>query len=181
MIQRRSQGLLQFVDTYRDLAHLPRPELQLCRVQEQFDELERLVTPQIADQAVTLRTSVIPESMHITADPRMIGQVLLNLTLNAIDATAERDDAEVLLAAVIDQQGRRLIRISDNGHGIAAESLEKVFIPFYSTKRTGTGIGLSLSRQIMRRHGGDITLVSEPGAGATFTLRFPPSVPIGTR
>lgn len=79
----------------------------------------------------------------------------------------------VLLAAVIDQQGRRLIRISDNGHGIAAESLEKVFIPFYSTKKTGTGIGLSLSRQIMRRHGGDITLVSEPGAGATFTLRFP--------
>ncbi len=172
VIQRRSQGLLQFVDTYRDLAHLPRPELQLCRVQEQFDELERLVTPQIADQAVTLRTSVTPESMRITADPRMIGQVLLNLTLNAIDATAERDDAEVLLAAVIDRQGRRLIRISDNGHGIAAESLEKVFIPFYSTKRTGTGIGLSLSRQIMRRHGGDITVVSEPGAGATFTLRF---------
>ncbi len=172
VIQRRSQGLLQFVDTYRDLAHLPRPELQLCRVQEQFDELQRLVTPQIADQVVTLRTSVIPESMHLTADPRMIGQVLLNLTLNAIDATAERDDAEVLLAAVIDQQGRRLIRISDNGHGIAAESVEKVFIPFYSTKRTGTGIGLSLSRQIMRRHGGDITLVSEPGAGATFTLRF---------
>ena len=81
-------------------------------------------------------------------------------------------DAEVLLTAVIDQQGRRLIRISDNGHGIAAESLEKVFIPFYSTKRTGTGIGLSLSRQIMRRHGGDITVVSDPGAGATFTLRF---------
>ena len=173
VIQRRSQGLLQFVDTYRDLAHLPRPELQLCRVQEQFDELERLVTPQIADQVVTLRTSVIPESMHLTADPRLLGQVLLNLTLNAIDATAECDDGEVLLAAVIDQQGRRLIRISDNGHGIAAESLEKVFIPFYSTKKTGTGIGLSLSRQIMRRHGGDITLVSEPGAGATFTLRFP--------
>ncbi len=104
VIQRRSQGLLQFVDTYRDLAHLPRPELQLCRVQEQFDELERLVTPQIADQVVTLRTSVIPESMHLTADPRLIGQVLLNLTLNAIDATAERDDAEVMLAAVIDQQ-----------------------------------------------------------------------------
>lgn len=173
VIQRRSQGLLQFVDTYRDLAHLPRPELQLCRVREQFDELERLVTPQIADRPVTLRTSVNPESMHLTADPRMIGQVLLNLTLNAIDATAERDDAEVVLAAVIDQQGRRLIRISDNGHGIAAESLEKVFIPFYSTKKTGTGIGLSLSRQIMRRHGGDITLASEPGAGATFTLRFP--------
>ena len=173
VIQRRSQGLLQFVDTYRDLAHLPRPELQLCRVREQFDELERLVTPQIADRLVTLRTTVTPESMHLTADPRMLGQVLLNLTLNAIDATAERDDAEVLLAGVIDQQGRRLIRISDNGHGIAAESLENVFIPFYSTKKTGTGIGLSLSRQIMRRHGGDITLVSEPGAGATFTLRFP--------
>ncbi len=172
VIQRRSQGLLQFVDTYRDLTHLPRPKLQLCRVQEQFDELERLVTPQIADQVVTLRTSVIPESMHLTADPRLIGQVLLNLTLNAIDATAERDDAEVLLAAVIDQQGRRLIRISDNGHGISAKSVEKVFIPFYSTKRTGTGIGLSLSRQIMRRHGGDITVASEPGTGTTFTLRF---------
>jgi len=173
VIQRRSQGLLQFVDTYRDLVHLPQPELQLCRVREQFDELERLVTPQIADRLVTLRTSVTPESMRLTADPRMIGQVLLNLTLNAIDATAERDDAEVVLAAVIDQQGRRLIRVSDNGHGIAAESLENVFIPFYSTKKTGTGIGLSLSRQIMRRHGGDITLASEPGAGATFTLRFP--------
>ena len=172
IIQRRSQGLLQFVDTYRDLAHLPIPELQLCRVQELFGELERLVAPQVADQAVTLRTSVVPGSMHLTADPRLIGQVLLNLTLNAIDATAERNDAEVLLAAVIDQQGRRLIRICDNGPGIAAEAVEKVFIPFYSTKKSGTGIGLSLSRQIMRRHSGDITVVSEQGAGTTFTLRF---------
>ena len=172
IIQRRSLGLLQFVDTYRDLAHLPSPELQQCRVQELFDELKRLVAPQIADRAVTLRTSVVPESMRLTADPKLIAQVLLNLTLNAIDATAECDDAEILLTALVDTQGRRLIRISDNGPGIATEAVEKVFIPFYSTKKNGTGIGLSLSRQIMRRHGGDITVVSEPGTGATFTLRF---------
>jgi len=172
IIQRRSQGLLQFVDTYRDLVHLPIPELQPCRAQSLFDELERLIAPQIADRVVALHTSVVPKSLRLTADPRLIGQVLLNLTLNAIDATAECDHAEVVLVALIDQQGRRLIRVGDNGHGIAAESLDKVFIPFYSTKKSGTGIGLSLSRQIMRRHGGDITVVSEPGFGATFILRF---------
>ena len=172
IIQRRSLGLLRFVDTYRDLANLPSPELRLCRVRELFEELKRLVASQIADQGVTLRTSVVPESMRLTADPKLIGQVLLNLALNAVDATAECDDAEILLAALIDPQGRRLIRISDNGPGITAEAVEKVFIPFYSTKKNGTGIGLSLSRQIMRRHGGDITVVSEPGTGTTFTLRF---------
>jgi signal transduction histidine kinase len=172
IIQRRSQGLLQFVDTYRDLAHLPSPDLQVCKVRDLFDELERLIAPQLTDRPVSLRTSIVPESLGLTADPKLIGQVLLNLTLNAIDATAECDQAEIVLAALIDQQGRRLIQVSDNGHGIVAESVDKVFIPFYSTKPNGTGIGLSLSRQIMRLHGGDITVISEPGAGATFTLRF---------
>jgi signal transduction histidine kinase len=172
IIQRRSQGLLQFVDTYRDLAHLPSPELQVSKVRDLFGELERFIAPQIADRPVVLRTSIVPESLRLTADPRLIGQVLLNLTLNALEATTECEDAEIVLAARIDRQGRRLIQVSDNGHGIVPESIDKVFIPFYSTKPNGTGIGLSLSRQIMRLHGGDITLVSGPGAGATFTLRF---------
>jgi signal transduction histidine kinase len=172
VIQRRSQGLLQFVDTYRDLAHLPTPRLQECSVRELFNELERLIAPQLSDRPVVLRSSIVPKSLRLTADPRLIGQVLLNLTLNALDATAECDEAEIVLAALIDQQGRRLIQVSDNGHGIVAESLDKVFIPFYSTKPNGTGIGLSLSRQIMRLHGGDITLTSESGKGSTFTLRF---------
>jgi signal transduction histidine kinase len=110
--------------------------------------------------------------MTLTADPRLIEQVLINLLLNALQATEGQADAEIVLEAAIDAENRTVIRVTDNGPGIVGDSLEKIFVPFYSTRKGGSGIGLSLSRQIMRMHRGDLTVRSEPGVRTTFTLQF---------
>lgn len=171
-IQRRSEGLLQFVNAYRDLTHIPELELESLKVGEMLDRVVKVVTPQPEDRTVRLRTVVRPEEMTLTADPRLIEQVLINVVLNALQATEGQADAEIVLEAAIDAENRAVIRVTDNGPGIVGDSLEKIFVPFYSTRQGGSGIGLSLSRQIMRMHRGDLTVRSEPGVKTTFTLQF---------
>jgi len=102
----------------------------------------------------------------------LIEQVLINLLLNAFQATEEQAEAEIALEARIDAQNRPVIQVTDNGPGIVGESLDKIFVPFYSTRKGGSGIGLSLSRQIMRMHRGDLTARSTPDIETVFTLRF---------
>jgi signal transduction histidine kinase len=172
IIQKRSRGLLQFVDAYRDLTHLPKPEYRIFEVGDLFSRVEKLVAQQIAEKGVRFRAQVRPDVMKLTADPELIEQVLINLTLNAIEATAKQEDAEITVEARCDERSRPVIEVSDNGPGIIPESLEKIFIPFYSTKKKGSGIGLSLSRQIMRLHRGDLTARSTPGEKTVFTMRF---------
>ena len=102
----------------------------------------------------------------------MIEQALINLVLNALDAVAGRPGARVNLTASFDDRSRPVIQVTDNGPGIVGDSLEKIFVPFYSTKKGGSGIGLSLSRQIMRLHRGSLTATSDPGVRTVFTMRF---------
>jgi signal transduction histidine kinase len=172
IIQKRSEGLLEFVDAYRDLTHVPEPEYEPVAVADLFARVERLIAPQLVGREVSLRTSVRPETIELTADPRLIEQVLINLLLNAVQAGEETEGGAIRLEARIGADGRPLLRVTDRGPGIEAESLEKIFVPFYSTRKNGSGIGLSLSRQIMRMHRGDLTVRSEPGVETTFTLRF---------
>jgi signal transduction histidine kinase len=172
IIQKRSEGLLEFVDAYRDLTHIPEPECESVRASDLFARVEQLIAPQLAGRDVRLRTSVRPENLRVVVDPRLIEQVLINLVLNALQAGEGTERGEVALEAWIDAGGRPLLRVTDNGPGIVAESLEKIFVPFYSTRKEGSGIGLSLSRQIMRMHRGDLTARSEPGVETSFTLRF---------
>jgi signal transduction histidine kinase len=171
-IQRRSQGLLQFVNAYRDLTHIPEPEYRVLQVSELFARVAKLLAPQVESRPVRLRTAVRPERMTLTADPRLIEQVLINLLLNALQAAEGQADAEIALEAGVDARNRPVVKVTDNGPGILEASLEKVFVPFYSTRKDGSGIGLSLSRQIMRMHRGDLTVRSDPGVATTFTLRF---------
>jgi signal transduction histidine kinase len=172
IIQKRSEGLLEFVDAYRDLTHVPEPDYEVLKVVDLFARIEQLVAPQIESRSIRLRTAVRPTTMTLTADPRLIEQVLINLLLNAFQATKEQAATEIALEARIDAQNRPVIQVTDNGPGIVAESLEKIFVPFYSTRKDGSGIGLSLSRQIMRMHRGDLTARSIPGVETVFTLRF---------
>jgi signal transduction histidine kinase len=172
VIQKRSQGLLQFVDTYRDLTHTPKPEFKMFPVAELFLRVERLIEPQISRRPVSFRTSIEPPGMTLTADPELIDQVLINLVLNSLEATRSEEGAEISIDARFDDRSRPIILVTDNGPGIVEDSLDKVFVPFYSTKKGGSGIGLSLSRQIMRLHRGDLTVRSEPDTQTTFTLRF---------
>jgi len=171
-IQKRSEGLLHFVDAYRSLTRIPRPNFKIFRITELFAGVEQLLRASFKEKTVNLKLNVEPESLELTADPEMIEQVLINLLLNAIQAVDAQPNADISLTARLDERGRVLIQVSDNGPGIIPEVLEKIFIPFFTTKPEGSGIGLSLSRQIMRLHRGAITVRSEPNVETVFTLRF---------
>ena len=171
-IQKRSQGLLHFVDAYRNLALIQKPNFQLFPVKELFSRVEKLMQANIKEKAIRLKINVDPKTLELTADPELIEQVLINLLLNALHSVEAQKKAKIELSSRLDGRGRILIQVKDNGPGIVAEDLEKVFIPFFSTKEKGSGIGLSLSRQIMRLHHGSITVQSEPQKQTVFTLRF---------
>ena len=170
-IQRRSQGLLQFVDAYRDLTRVPAPDFQITPVSGLFERVTQLMAHQFQEAGVELVHAVDPPSLEVTADPGQVEQVLINLLRNACDAAGGRAGARVELTASMDRD-RVVIDVADNGTGIVEEALDKLFIPFFTTKQDGSGIGLSLCRQIMRLHRGTISARSEPGVRTEFSLRF---------
>ncbi|MCE5270153.1 hypothetical protein LLH00_02595 [bacterium] len=126
----------------------------------------------LADGGIELACSSDPEGLELTADPALIEQVLINLVLNAIQALEGREDGRIEVAARLDASSRPVLRVCDNGPGILEEVKPKVFIPFFTTKPGGSGIGLNLARQIMRLHRGSISVQSRPDEETCFTLRF---------
>lgn len=171
-IERRSQGLIHFVETYRELTRIPKPDFQIFLITELFSRIEQLVRTQVAEKGIAFTAHVDPESLELTADPELVEQVLLNLVKNAIEAVEGIQQPEVTISGGTDGRGRCVVRVRDNGPGIDEDVQERIFIPFFTTKREGSGIGLSICRQIMRSHGGSISVKSTPGEGAEFGLRF---------
>jgi len=171
-IQKRSQGLLHFVDAYRSLTLIQKPNFQIFLIHELFARVEKLMEADLKKKPIQLEVSIDPQSLELTADPELIEQVLINLLLNSLQAVEGRKKAKIHLDAHMDGRGRILIQVKDNGAGIPKENIEKIFIPFFSTKEGGSGIGLSLSRQIMRLHQGSISVHSKPNEETVFTLRF---------
>jgi signal transduction histidine kinase len=168
-IGRRSEGLIDFVSRYRELLKVPAPDPRPVDVVDLFHAVAILEQDALND--VDLHIDVVPESLSVMADRALLEQVLLNLVKNAIDAVADRKGAVITLAARLDF-GRTVLSVTDNGPGIPGEILDQVFIPFFTTKREGSGIGLSLSRQVMTAHGGDIVVDDLP-AGTRIKLVFP--------
>lgn len=171
-ISKRSAGLIRFVKEFRNLTHIAKPKLAEVCVKELLEELALLHKKELADCAITIVVKVDPINLFVLADKTMIEQVLINLLKNAIQAFDEQQNKRIELTAFSSENGRAVISIKDNGAGIDSEALEKIFIPFFSTKKTGSGIGLSLSKQIMRQHEGNITVKSTLGEGTEFLLRF---------
>lgn len=171
-ISRRSAGLIRFVKEFRNLTHIPKPKLAEIPVKPLLEEMAMLHKKELADHGVAIYCSVEPENLFILADKTMIEQVLINLIKNAIQAFDEQPDKRIDLVARSNEKGRAVISVKDNGSGIDNEAMEKIFIPFFSTKKTGSGIGLSLSKQIMLQHEGRITVKSKLGEGTEFILRF---------
>ena len=171
-IERRSQSLLHFVQAYRSLTRIPRPDLQIFPARELFDNVGRLFRSEMKEQGIDFVMRIDPENLTLTADQQMIEQILINLIRNSAQALAGRQGGRIELTAFIGERSRAVVQVSDNGPGIEKEAMDKIFIPFFSTKKEGSGIGLSLSRQIMRQHGGTISAVSDPGTKTTFRLRF---------
>ncbi|WP_066830532.1 sensor histidine kinase [Rufibacter ruber] len=171
-IEKRSQGLVRFVNDFRSLARVPTPKKQLFSLQEMFRQLQLLFQEEMAHEQITYVLVCTPASLQVAADRELVEQVLINLIRNAIHALADQPQKKLEVEAFMDSDSRVVIQVTDNGSGISEEAQEQIFLPFYTTKRTGSGIGLSLSKQIMRLHKGSLTVSSELGTGTTFTLRF---------
>ena len=171
-IEKRSHGLLHFVDAFRSLTLVPKPNPQVFGVKEILDRVGRLMTANMAGKNIRFSVDVEPAGIEIEADPELIEQVLINLLLNALQAIEGQSAPAIQMKGFLSERGRVAIQVVDNGPGIPAENLEKIFIPFFSTKKGGSGIGLSLSRQIMRLHRGTIHAHSQAGGPTVFTLTF---------
>jgi len=171
-ISKRSDGLIHFVKEFRSLTSIPRPRPVEINVRLLLEELTVLHKRELTDQSIQLTMTVYPEDLTISADKNMIEQVLINLLRNAMQAFEDQENRIIEIRAFVNDKSRPVISVKDNGTGIDSEAMEKIFIPFFTTKKTGSGIGLSLSRQIMRQHQGTLTVKSTVGKGTEFFMRF---------
>lgn len=172
-ISKRSENLIQFVKEFRSLTHIPKPRLQTFLVCTLLDEICMLHKNELAEKKIKLSVNIDPPDLTLLADRGLIEQVLINLVKNAIQSFDEDQEAKVItVTASVTEKSRPVISVRDNGSGIDPEALEKIFIPFFTTKKSGSGIGLSLSRQVMRQHQGTLTVKSTVGEGTEFFMRF---------
>lgn len=171
-VARRSDGLMNFVASYRKLTRLPSPQRESFSIRDLFDGLMRIMAARDDASNITVTTRILPESLMLQADRAMIEQVLINLLQNASQANTSKATVEVSLGARLNRRGQIAIEVADNGAGIPAELVKRVFVPFFTTRRDGSGVGLALSRQIMIAHGGNISAGRAPAGGALITLNF---------
>jgi nitrogen fixation/metabolism regulation signal transduction histidine kinase len=179
IIEDHGKGLIHFVESYRSLTQLPKPEFTRVNIKEFFERIMILVnsgfdTDNNKNEVRPLITSsVTNDEITLVADDKLLAQVFLNVVKNSIESFGKyKEDDFISLSADRDADGRVLLTIKDNGPGMDAETLEKIFVPFFTTKESGSGIGLSLSRQIIRIHNGNITCDSSPGKGTTISMLF---------
>jgi len=171
-IKRRSEGLLKFAQTYRNLNMITAPNLQKFYVKDLFKTQQRLMLPTLDQKNIDLEIILKEPDLQIEADINLIEQVLINLLLNAMEAIKEIENPKIILTASQSKNNRAAIKVIDNGPGIDDEVLDKIFIPFFSTKKSGSGIGLSLCKQIMMLHKGNIQVQSIKDEGTAFILQF---------
>jgi len=169
-VQKRSQGLVSFVNAYGQLAKIPQPRIERVKVSDLVTNVLSLLQYDLKKSGIKVEAFIDP-SISITADPELMEQVLINLLKNAREALQGSKQPTIEIKCRVDQ-GKTTLSVEDNGPGIDPETLEQIFIPFYTTKKEGSGIGLSLSRQIMRAHKGNLSVHSELGAGTRFYLTF---------
>jgi two-component system, NtrC family, nitrogen regulation sensor histidine kinase NtrY len=172
VIKDQGKGLMSFVDSYRKLTRIPEPEKQFFRIADLFNRLEMLYDSQVKKDKFELSFSVDKPELEIFADQNLISQVLINLIGNAHDSIENISEGKILICADTDKELRPQICVIDNGPGIPEENLDEIFIPFFTTRENGSGIGLSVSRQIMKMHGGNLKVRSVPGKETVFCLSF---------
>jgi two-component system, NtrC family, nitrogen regulation sensor histidine kinase NtrY len=171
-IKRRSEGLLKFAETYRNLNKITQPNLRKVFVRDLFESLYQLMQPTLDQKNIQLEIVLKDTGLAIEADTSLVEQVLINLLVNAIDAVKDQPAPRIVLSANALSSKKIQVRVADNGPGISDEVMEKIFIPFFSTKKNGSGIGLSLCKQIMMLHKGNIQVQSKIDSGTAFILQF---------
>ena len=171
-IKRRSEGLLKFAETYRNLNKITTPNVKTIYVRDLFEGLHQLMQPTLAQKNIELEIVLKDTDLVLKADTSLVEQVLINLIVNATEAVKDKEEPRIILSASYSTNRKILIKVTDNGFGMTEEIMDKIFIPFFSTKKNGSGIGLSLCKQIMMLHKGNIQVQSHPGEGTAFTLQF---------
>jgi two-component system nitrogen regulation sensor histidine kinase NtrY len=170
-IKRRSEGLLKFTESYRSLNKITKLDLDKILVRNMFENLASLMRPTLEKKNIELEIILRDPALGIEADINLLDQVMINLLVNAIEAVKDKEEPRITLSAEV-QNNRTLVKVMDNGLGMPPELLDKIFIPFFSTRKTGSGIGLSLCKQIMLLHKGNIQAQSTEGKGSAFILQF---------
>lgn len=168
-LEKRSKGMMQFVNAYRDFTTLPKPVFSNVNISELLHEVLQLLQTDLMSLGVLWELSVKPETLTAKVDSGQLQQVLINLIKNASESFSTQTSRTISLSAY-QNDNLTMIEVADNGDGIEPEAIDNIFIPFYTTKKTGSGIGLSLSRQILQQHGGQLNVSSEAGKGTVFTL-----------
>ena len=171
-IETTGRGLIDFVGKYKSLTVLPQPNFEKFRIRDLFDKLQTLLQEEAGSNDIVLEFKSSPNTLELTADISLLEKVLINLIKNAFQALENSKDGKVRVSAYRNVEDRVEIIIKDNGAGIPSNIIDDIFIPFYTTKNSGSGIGLSLSRQIMRLHSGTITVSSMPNETTVFSLVF---------
>jgi nitrogen fixation/metabolism regulation signal transduction histidine kinase len=170
VIKEQGNDLMSFVQSYRTFLSVPEPDRELIPAKKILEKVRLLIQEYTNVHKITLDVICEPEDLDLYIDEKQLTQILLNLGKNAQQAIEEQDEGSIIIKAGINQQEKKYITVTDNGPGISSELLDEIFVPFFTTKNTGTGIGLSLSKQIMRLHGGSIRVISNETT--TFTLTF---------
>ena len=171
-IKKRSEGLLKFADTYRNLNKINTLTVSKVFVRDLFETMYNLMQPTLVKKNIELEIILKDPDLMLEADTALIEQVMINLIVNAAEAVKEKEEPRILLSAYITPKNKVVVKIADNGNGMSEELMEQIFIPFFSTRKTGSGIGLSLCKQIMLLHKGTIQVQSVAGEGSAFLLYF---------
>ncbi len=172
VINERGAGLISFVENYRKLTRLPQPDKKPVKIGQVFGNTVTLINYESVNEQVQITWKINPPDLEIVADKEQISQVLINLIKNSLEAMKNAGDGKIVLSGEINSNGRVQLTVSDNGPGIPEDLMDKIFIPFFTTKESGSGVGLSLSRQIMMMHGGSLKLVTVPGKCTSAVMEF---------
>jgi len=172
LIEDRTKGLINFIQSYRELTKLTKAKLSKQNIENLFQNIKTLLQSELKENEIVLILDVNPKDLRIDLDSKLIEQVIINLIKNAIEAFPDKSSKKIILKAFENENDRKCIEVIDNGKGIDKDQINDIFIPFFTTREEGSGIGLSLCRQIMRLHKGSINVRSELGKGSNFILEF---------
>jgi two-component system nitrogen regulation sensor histidine kinase NtrY len=171
-IKRRSEGLLKFAEVYRNLNKITTPNLKHVFVRDLFENMHNLMEPTLDQKGIEMEIILKDPELMLDVDTNLIEQVLINLIVNAIEAVKDAAHPRIILSASLLANNKVVVKVTDNGYGMNEDVMQNIFIPFFSTKKNGSGIGLSLCKQIMMLHKGSITVQSVEGQGSAFVLQF---------
>lgn len=171
VVKDQGNDLMDFVQSYRSFLSLPAPDKNLTNAEKLLEKIKLMMDQEIGSN-IEIVTKTNPEDLEFYIDDKQISQILINLCKNAIQSIGKQEGGKIIIYAGINAEGNKLIEVWDNGPGISKDLMDEIFVPFFTTKNTGTGIGLSLSKQIMHLHGGSVKAYSIPNKQTVFTLLF---------